>query len=162
MRKSLAALVVLFFSLVACASETPGSRAPNIESVSLTVELHEGKTMISTSTITAQDGYTKSLMVNLERQGPKKERDDLWLIMTPSVSIDGSINVDFSARKSEVTIQNALDAGKALKVPLHRDLAMRLKLSMQEGKPLELPFGPTNSTPKSQYVLKLVASRVSR
>jgi len=151
--------------------------------VTLVVQLMEGDKRLTSAAVTTLDGQPApigigrqlSYIAEAKKEGdklvvtPGVVKDGFFMTMTPTLTQDGKITVEFVASKSEVTaIQNVKQDDLEIQLPQVSTVDLKQKLALENGKEIVIPFGPlvepmksieTGKPARTQYTLKLVATK---
>jgi len=146
--------------------------------VRLTVQLTDGsKTLIDVqgSTLNGQPfpismGADHTYIASARKEGGKVKivsgvvHDGLSITITPTLTKDGKIEVNFVAEKAELTSMTKLkQGGLEVDLPQVRSIGMKQTIILDNGKDITIPFGdiikPTEPKDpvRSQYLLKMTA-----
>lgn len=185
--KKLPLLSLLFavFTSTAIAADKVGELTGHAGAtqVTLAVQLMEGDKRLTSTTVTTLDGQSVPISIGSERSyiaeaakegnkvvlTPGMVKDGFFMTMTPTLTLDGKITVEFVVSKSEVTaIQSFKQGDLEIQLPQVSTLDLKQKLAMESGNEVVIPFGPlvepmksieTGKPARTQYTLKLVATK---
>lgn len=193
---SLLSLLFAVFTSAAFATDKAGDACPQTgyitsqvgghvgaTQVTLAIQLMDGDKLLTSTTATTLDGQPVPISIGNERSyiaETKKEgdkvvvtpgmvKDGFFMTMTPILTQDGKITVEFIANKSEVTaIQTFKQGDLEIQLPQVSTVDLKQKLALENGKEIVIPFGPlvesmksveTGKPARAQYTLKLVATK---
>lgn len=138
---------------------------------------------LTSTTVTTLDGQPAPVSIGTERSyiaeakkdgdkvvlTPGTVKDGFFMTLTPTLTQDGKITVEFVASKSEVTsFQNFKQGELEIQLPQVNLIELKQKFTLDNGKEISIPFGPLvepvksaemGKLPRTQFTLKLVATK---
>lgn len=153
--------------------------------VTLAVRVMEGKTLLTSASVTTLDGQPAPIGVGNLRTYVAESRKDgdkvivttgtvkegLFMTMTPTLIKKGKIKVDFVMSKVEVTAMSNVKQGDlTVQLPQIKSIDLKQALALDDGQEFVIPFGSlvnsTNDTaesgklPHPQYTLRITATKI--
>jgi len=149
----------------------------------LSVQLLEGDRLLTSSRLTTMDGQMAGMRVGSERSyvaettkngntvvmtADKVEDGFFTAALTPTLTKDGNIEVEFDLKKSDLTsIQRFTQGDHETQLPQVSAINLKQKISLVSGKEAIIPFGPLVDTgtadagksSRTQYTLRIVATK---
>lgn len=179
-------LIVAFTVSASMATDKPAGKI-GTTGITLSVKLMEGSDLLVSGSVVTLDGQAAPLRVGTERSyiaGATKEGgkggkvvlspgtvfDGFFITLTPTLTGDGKIDVEFAASKSKVNAIERIQSGDLeIQLPDVSSVELKQKVALDNGKEITLPFGTlvepqkTASTGRpflpTQYTLKIVATK---